>query len=142
MALLNLILSSDAAKRNVMSEFNLSQLALPESELTRLLARPFVAVNPAIRKPGDLELARDTVAEQLAWLDAHRRFDMVLDESISDIDSLADEGLTWRVSKVVEAVQNSERIHGSDATDMGEDRAALSSHLQSLIDDRIWEKKR
>ena len=31
--------------------------------------------------------------------------------------------------------------HG-EATDLGEDKGALSRHLQALIDQKIWEKKR
>ena len=55
---------------------------------------------------------------------------------------LADEGLTWRLSKAAEARHKADHPSREDAADMGEDRAALSGVLQAMIDEKVWEKKR
>ena len=60
---------------------------------------------------------------------------------MEDVSGLADEGLTWRVTKAVEARNLADRPPREDAADLGEDRSALSNHLQSLIDGKVWEKK-
>ena len=63
-------------------------------------------------------------------------------EAQDDITGLSDEGLTWRLHKAAEARNAAEKIASDDSNDLGEDRAALSNHLQRLIDGRVWEKKR
>jgi DNA primase len=60
---------------------------------------------------------------------------------MEDMDGLPDEGLTWRLSQAAEARHRSERSGTADSSDLGEDRTALSRHLQSLIDSQVWVKK-
>ena len=61
---------------------------------------------------------------------------------MEDIGHLADEGLTWRLAKSAEALHRADRPARDEVQDLGEDRSALSRHLQDLIDARVWEKKR
>ena len=58
-----------------------------------------------------------------------------------DLDALPDEGLTWRLSQAAAAVETAGRSAAAP-TDLGENREALSNHLQSLIDAQIWVRKR
>ena len=60
---------------------------------------------------------------------------------MQDIDGLVDEGLTWRITQATEARHRAERSQLQDASDLGEDRAALSDYLQRLITDEVWRKK-
>ena len=112
------------------------------SALDALMRRPHVQIAPPLRNPADLDLATLCLAEEFAKLDAHRAARREIEDAVLDLTGLADEGLTWRLSKAAEARHRADHPARDDANDMGEDRAALSSHLQALIDDRVWEKKR
>lgn len=109
--------------------------------LDALMARPHVAIAPPVRHPEDHELATLCLAEELAKLDAWRGARREIEEAVEDMVGLPDEGLTWRLTKAAEARHQSDRSGPSDSTDLGEDRAALSRHLQTLIDSQVWVKK-
>lgn len=110
--------------------------------LETLFARSHVRSAPPVQNREDDELAVMCIAEGLAKLDARRGARREVEEAIHDLTGLVDEGLTWRLSKAAEAVNSAGRGHLEGASEMGEDRAALSAHLQSLIDSQIWVKKR
>ncbi len=107
--------------------------------LEALLSRPHVA--NSMRHLQDLELATLCLAEELAKLDAWRGARREIEEAMEDMGGLPDEGLTWRLTKAAEARHRSDRSGPEDSKDLGEDRAALSRHLQSLIDSEVWVKK-
>ncbi len=68
-----------------------------------LLSLPHVALVPAVRRPGDMDLALMTVAETLAKLDADRGLAAEISEAVEDLAGLADEHVTWRLSEAAEA---------------------------------------
>ncbi|MFD1911657.1 DNA primase [Halodurantibacterium flavum] len=109
--------------------------------LEKLMALGHVQIAPPVRNTGDTDLARMCVAEEFAKLEARRGAQREISDAVEDMDGLADEGLTWRLSQAAQARHCAERSALNDATDLGEDRAALSRHLQSLIDGQIWVKK-
>lgn len=109
--------------------------------LDALMARPHVAIAPPVRHPQDHDLATLCLAEELAKLDAWRGARREIEEAVEDMIGLPDEGLTWRLTKATEALHQSDRTGPAETTDLGEDRAALSKHLQSLIDSQVWIKK-
>ncbi|MFO1203893.1 MAG: DNA primase [Tabrizicola sp.] len=106
-----------------------------------LMSRPHVAIAPPVRNREDDELAALCLAEELAKLEARRGARREIEDAMEDMDGLPDEGLTWRLSQAAEARHRSEKSGTSDSSDLGEDRAALSRHLQSLIDSQVWVKK-
>ena len=110
--------------------------------LDTLMRRPHVQIAPSVRNRGDADLATLCLAEEMAKLDAHRAARREIEDAVEDLSGLADEGLTWRLSKATEARHRADHPDREDSSDMGEDRAALSGHLQNLIDGRVWEKKR
>jgi DNA primase len=109
--------------------------------LDALMSRPHVAIAPPVRNLQDDDLAALCLAEELAKLEARRGARREIEDAMEDMDGLPDEGLTWRLSQAAEARHRSERSGTSDSSDLGEDRAALSRHLQSLIDSQVWVKK-
>ena len=109
--------------------------------LDALLQRPHVSIAPPVRNTGDDDLATLCLAEELAKLDAQRGARREIEEAVEDLGGLPDEGITWRLSKAAEARHRSDKPERADATDLGEDRLALSRHLQSLIDRQVWVKK-
>ncbi len=110
--------------------------------LETLFARTHVRIAPPVRNQGDTELAMLCLAEELAKLDAHRGARKEIEDAMEDLAGLADEGLTWRLSQAVLARHRADNPPREDATDLGEDRSALSKHLQNLIDGQIWVKKK
>ncbi|MGL4280116.1 MAG: DNA primase, partial [Albidovulum sp.] len=109
--------------------------------LDAVLTRPHVAISPAVRSTGDHDLASLCLAEELAKLEAQRGARREIEDAMEDMDGLPDEGLTWRLSRAADARHRSEKTGPTDSADLGEDRAALSRHLQGLIDDQVWVKK-
>jgi DNA primase len=109
--------------------------------LDALLSRPHVAIAPPIRNREDDDLAALCLAEELAKLEARRGARREIEDAMEDMDGLPDEGLTWRLSQAAEARHRSDKSGQNDSSDLGEDRAALSRHLQDLIDSQVWLKK-
>ncbi|NUB44143.1 DNA primase [Fertoebacter nigrum] len=110
--------------------------------LETLFAQSHVQSAPPVRNAQDAELAAMCVAEGLAKLDARRGARREIEDAVEDLSGLADEGLTWRLSQASDAVNRAGKTNLEDASDMGEDRAALSQHLQNLIDGQVWLKKK
>ncbi len=110
--------------------------------LEALLTRPHVLIAPPVRNRTDTELATLCLAEELAKLDARRGARREIEDAVEDLSGLADEGLTWRLSQAAAARHRADHPPRADAGELGEDRAALSNHLQSLINSRVWEKKK
>jgi DNA primase len=109
--------------------------------LDALLAQPHVQNAPPVRNTADTDLAMLGLAEELAKLDARRGARREIEDAVEDMDRLPDEGLTWRLAQSAEARHRADRPPRHDATDLGEDRNALSNHLQGLLDAKVWEKK-
>jgi DNA primase len=111
------------------------------SALDALMARPHLRITPAIRQPGDLEQATLCIAEAMAKIDANRGALREIEDAMEDVTGLVDEGLTWRLSQAVEARHRADRPDRNNSPDLGEDRDALSKHLQEMIDKQVWIKK-
>ncbi|MBI1219612.1 MAG: DNA primase [Rhodobacteraceae bacterium] len=116
--------------------------AVAGDDLESLFALAHVRIAPPVREAGDAELAAMCLAEELAKLEAARGVLREIREASEDLDGLADEGVTWRLTQAADAHNRAGRAHNEDGNDLGEDRAALSAHLQSLIDAEVWVKKK
>ena len=79
------------------------------------------------------------------WLGLPGRYSQPIEEieeAMEDLTGLADEGLTWRLSRAAEARHRAERSQLDEISEQGEDRAAMSAELQRLIDGAAWIKKK
>ena len=110
--------------------------------LEKLLSLGHVAIAPPIRNAQDSDFARLCLQEEIARLAARRGASKEVDDAVEDLDGSADEGLTWRLGQAAAARHRAESVALGDASDLGEDRDALSNHLQSLIDGEVWIRKR
>jgi DNA primase len=133
-------LLTNAAKNRTALRETLQQHA--HAALETLFARTHVQIAPPIRNHDDTELAMLCLAEELAKLEAHRGARKEIEDAVEDLSGLADEGLTWRLSQAALARHRADNPPREDAADLGEDRSALSKHLQNLIDGEIWVKKK
>lgn len=85
----------------------------PEA-LENLYALRHVQVIPCMRRPGDVDLAEMTLAEELAKIQALRGYDAEIEEAREDIAEDADESLTWRVAQAAEEKQRAARSQNED----------------------------
>lgn len=80
-----------------------------------ILAPRHVQIAPAVRKPGDAQIAAMCVAEELAKLEARRGVLREIDDAMEDIGGVADEGLTWRLKEAAEARNKAVRSETEDS---------------------------
>ncbi len=85
----------------------------PEA-LENLLALRHVAVIPCVHKPGDVEKAEMTLAEELAKIKALRGLDAEIAEAAEELSDLADEALTYRLAQAAEERNRTSRSQNED----------------------------
>ncbi|MEM6896578.1 MAG: toprim domain-containing protein, partial [Pseudomonadota bacterium] len=110
--------------------------------LEKLFRLPHIAINPAVRAAGNLELARLTLAEEFAKLAAQRGHTREVAEAIEDLQGTPDEGVTWRLGQAAEALHTAGRQEDDDATEYDtapngaklnrEERSGLDQLLQQI----------
>lgn len=88
--------------------------ALGPDTLETLLSRRHVAITPCIRKPGDVEMTKMTIAEELAKLEAMRGLMEEVSDAADDLTGEADEGLTWRLAEAAKAADLAQRSGQED----------------------------
>jgi len=115
---------------------------LAGTALEKLQTLRHVTQAPPVCRPDDRGLALACLTEELAKLAARRAIRREVQEAMQDITGRPDETLTWRLSQAAAARHRAEGARLDDATDLGEDRAALSAQLQAMIDGEIWIRKR
>ncbi|GHG90393.1 DNA primase [Pseudodonghicola xiamenensis] len=85
----------------------------PEA-LENLFALRHVAISPCVRKPGDIDLARLTLAEELAKLEARRGLYAEVAEAEEELTGMADEAVTWRLGQAAQARDRAMRSVGAE----------------------------
>ena len=110
--------------------------------LEKLLNQSHVAIAPPLRRPGDMELARQAVSEALAKLEARRGHVREVEDAVEDLTGVADEGLTWRLSQAATALDRANRGSMEDTTEyeLGSNGARIKREERSAFDallDRI-----
>ncbi len=115
--------------------------------LESLFALPHVRIVPPVRQPGNTEMARMTVAEELAKLTCQRGLISEIAEAEEDLEGLADEAVTWRLSQAAEARNRALRSQQQDRTeyDTGPNGARINRDERSALDalmDKITFTKR
>ena len=115
--------------------------------LESLFALPHVRIVPPVRQPGNTEMARMTVAEELAKLTCQRGLISEIAEAEEDLEGLADEAVTWRLSQAAEANNRAVRSQHEDQTeyDTGPNGARINRSERSALDalmDKITFTKR
>ncbi len=82
--------------------------------LENLMGLRHVAVIPCVFKPGDVEKAEMTLAEELAKIKALRGLDAEIAEATEELSDLADESLTYRVGQAAEERNRASRSQNED----------------------------
>lgn len=107
--------------------------------LEKLMAQRHVAIVPAVRRPGDVDVARMCLAEELAKLTARRGHAREVQDALEDLNDLADEGLTWRLSQAAAAMDKAGRGDGEDKAEYetGQNGARMRRDERSAFDDLL-----
>lgn len=130
----NVILRNIGVRPEVLRE-NISDALGPQA-LENLLNASHVAIIPCIRTPGDAEMVRMTVAEELAKLDATRGLDAEIADAAEDLTGVADEDVTYRLSQAAKAVEESVRSTQEDKVefDLGVNGAKMDKGERGALD--------
>ena len=111
--------------------------------LDRLMANPHVRIAPALQPRADEDLAAACIEEALARLQADRAHRAELAEAADDLAGLADEGLTWRISRATEArltaargpqEQKTEAIIAPNGVELDREELDRARRLHAQID--------
>ncbi|MEX0285276.1 MAG: DNA primase [Paracoccaceae bacterium] len=140
----------DALLRNTTADRALRDAVageIGEPALENLMAQRHVAVIPCLRRPDDHDLARMTLSEEFAKMDAARGLDAEIAEAVEDLDSVSDEALTWRLSQAAEAHNRAMRSQFEDTAEYetGENGARINRNEREAFDnllDKITYSKR
>ena len=104
--------------------------------LENLTALRHVAISPCIRNPGDLEVARMTLAEELAKLESQRGLSAEIAEAAEELSGVADEAMTWRLAQAAQARNKAERSEHEDKAeyDTGDNGARIKRDERNAFD--------
>ena len=109
---------------------------LGAAPLEKLMGQNHVAISPAVRRAGDVEVARLCLAEEFAKLIARRGHAREIEDAVEDLTGVADEGLTWRLAQATAAVDKAGRGDNEDRAEyaVGENGARMKKDEQNAFD--------
>jgi len=104
--------------------------------LENLTSLRHVAISPCIRNPGDVEIARMTLAEEIAKLESRRGLNAEIAEAAEELSGVADEAMTWRLGHAAEARNKAERSENEDKAeyDTGDNGARIKREERTAFD--------
>ncbi len=104
--------------------------------LENLHALRHVAISPSVRNPGDRDLARMTLTEEFAKLEARRGLSEEIEEAEEDLTGIADEAVTWRLREAAEVRNRAMRSGHEDTAeyDVGDNGARINRDERSAFD--------
>ncbi|MEP2953884.1 MAG: DNA primase [Sulfitobacter sp.] len=105
--------------------------------LENMRGQRHVAITPCIRNPGNVDMTRLTVAEELAKLDAARGLNEEIAEAVEDLSGPADEGVTWRLSEAARAADLARRSAQEESNgefDVGDNGMTMDRDERSALD--------
>ncbi len=106
-----------------------------------MLGDPQIRSLPPIYSPGKFgESALSILENALDRIEAIRSARGEIARAESEIQGLADEGLTWRVTQSARARQQADHPSVSDDSDLGEDSGSLAKTLAEALQNEIWRK--
>jgi DNA primase len=85
--------------------------------LEKLFTLRHVQISPGVRNADDSALATACVREELAKLAARRGAEREIEEAAHDLQALADEGVTWRLSQAAQARNAAGRTAAGEETE-------------------------
>ncbi|MEM6480790.1 MAG: DNA primase [Pseudomonadota bacterium] len=102
----------------------------------KLFAMSHLRLIPAIRRPGDEDIARLTLNDTIARLDADRATAAEIEDAVDDLSRRPDETVTWRLSEAAQAKNNAFIGQVDDTTEYerGANGAAVNREERDRLD--------
>jgi len=124
------------AHRGVQDLRSVIEDAMGPEALDFLMSHPHVRIAPPVRRPGDLELARQTVSEELQKLTAEAGWQAELAEAEEDLQDASDEAVTWRLGQAAEARNKALRSMQEDSAEyeVGDNGAPIDKDERAALD--------
>lgn len=118
----------------------ISEILGPET-LENLHALGHVAISPCVRDPGNVDLARMTLADELAKMETRHGLVAEIADAEEDLSGAADEAVTWRLAQAAEARNKAERsVHEDKAEyDIADSGARISREERNALDSLLDE---
>ncbi|UZD91744.1 DNA primase [Cognatishimia activa] len=110
--------------------------AMGPEPLDFLMGHPHVRIAPPVRRPGDVELARQTVSEEMQKLTAEAGWQAELAEAEEDLRDASDEAVTWRLGQAAEARNRALRSLQEDSAEyeVGDNGAPIDKDERAALD--------
>ena len=107
--------------------------------LEKLMRNPHLRLAPSVRKAGNVEIAKQSLTEELGKLLSRRGHLRELSDGMDDMAGLVDEGVTWRLSRAAASVDTTIRHDDDDSAeyDKGENGALIKKVERSALDDLL-----
>jgi DNA primase len=106
-----------------------------------ILNNPYVRISPALQKNNQKVVAIKTLKEEFSKLETSEGMKKEIQDAIEDLNSVASESLTWRLSQATDARSKAQRSTLEEVEEIGENKDAMTEFLQNLIDNEAWVKK-
>lgn len=111
--------------------------------LARLRQIKRVADHPYLQAQSKPDMIERTLSEELDKHAAILGTNAEIKEAEQDLEGLADEGVTWRLQQAAQSRVNAVRGDSDkDEANASAEEQSLSEHLQTLLDDQVWVKKK
>ena len=113
--------------------------ALTEVGIDRLLSLNHIAIVPAVRRPGNAEIAQMCLKEEFAKLAAQRGHAREVEDAVEDMSGLADEGVTWRLQQSAQALDQAGRGDSDDRAEyeVSDNGARLKKDERNALDNLL-----
>jgi DNA primase len=110
--------------------------AMGPEALDFLMGHPHVRIAPPVRRAGDLDVARQTISEELFKLAAEAGLTAEIAEAEEDLSDNADEAVTWRLGQAAEARNNAIRSLQEDSAEyeVGDNGAPIDKDERAALD--------
>lgn len=119
-------------------------------DLETFFAQGHIRIIPALKAGATEADARPCISDALTKLEARRGHAREMSEAVEDLRmsetspeaEAPEETLTWRIAKATASRAAAYVVRSDDRPTGEEDAAEMSDYLQSLLDNRVWEKKK
>ncbi|MGH1444822.1 MAG: DNA primase [Cognatishimia sp.] len=124
------------AHRGVLDLKTVVEEAMGPEALDFLLGHPHVRLAPPVRRPGDVDMARQTISEELRKLASDLGHRAEVAEAVEVIGEVEDEAVTWRLGQAAEARNSAQRSQQEEGGEfeLGDNGAPIDKDERKALD--------
>lgn len=124
------------AHRGVLDLKSVVEEAMGPEALDFLLGHPHVRLAPPVRRPGDVDMARQTISEELRKLASDLGHRAEVAEAVEVIGEVEDEAVTWRLGQAAEARNSAQRSQQEEGGEfeLGDNGAPIDKDERKALD--------